>query len=86
MFEHFVLVKMRIINMKKNEPKQSLCASQFSSVVSSLVKESVRVRVNGLQSPEETKRQPKLALKLIKGHKLYSSYLFHFHETFAVGL
>ncbi len=79
MFEHGVLVKMRIINMKKNEPKLNLCV-HLSSV--QFTGKGVRVRVNGLQSPEETK----LALKLIKGHKLYSSYLFNFHETFAVGL
>ncbi len=39
MFEHGVLVKMRIINMKKNEPKLNLCV-HLSSVLSSLVKES----------------------------------------------
>ncbi len=56
MIGHFILFKMRIINRKKNEPKLNLCM-HLSSVLGSLVKQSVRVRVNDLQSPEETKKK-----------------------------
>ncbi len=44
------------------------------------------MRVNDLQSPEETKKKkkPKLALKLIKGHKLYIKFIFIFTGTFGI--
>ncbi len=78
MFEHFVLFKIKVINRKKKS-KLNLWVrlNQLpSSVVSTLVRESVRVIMALKYLTKKQQKQSKLALKLIKGHKLYRRFIF----------
>ncbi len=92
MFGHFLLFKMRIIKRRKKKRELNLwvCLNQLpSSVASALVRESVRVRANGLNKITQIIHKVHICIEIaIKYLLICRLYLIDstFMKTFAVVL